>query len=245
MNKTPATITPLRPNRKPWLQAAIVATAAALLVAPLLPTASASLGDTGCFIVQATYADGGQVGKKTGPTCEPATDGVVVPPVVPTPTPTTPTPTPTEPTTPAPTPTAPTTPAPTSPAGETPENPKTPGGSTRWLNAFIEGTVLNGNLGNLTVVLHDNKPSAAQPTEYRLKLTHEDGTVVMVDQAHHYVNVHSITKVERQNWNVPKSAFTKPGRWIVQSVGYYQRPYPHTSQSGWYGLSAGTVYSVR
>lgn len=230
--------------RKPWLQAAIVATVAALLVSPLLPTASASLGESGCFIMQATHPDGTTVGTKTGPSCEPVGDGggsVVVP----TPTPTTPTPTPTEPTTPAPTPTAPTTPAPTSPVGETPENPKTPGGSTRWVNAFIEGTVLNGNLGNLTVVLHDNKPSAAQPAEYRLKLTHEDGTVVMVDQAHHYVNTHSITKVERQNWNVPKSAFTKPGRWIVQSVGYYQRPYPHTSQSGWYGLSAGTVYSVR
>lgn len=155
--------------RKPWLQAAIVATVAALLVSPLLPTASASLGESGCFIMQATHPDGTTVGTKTGPSCEPATDGVVVPPVVPTPTPTTPTPTPTEPTTPAPTPTAPTTPAPTSPVGETPENPKTPGGSSRWMNApIIEGTVLNGNLGNLTVGLHDFKPSAAKPTDYRL-----------------------------------------------------------------------------
>lgn len=85
----------------------------------------------------------------------------------------------------------------------------------------------------------------SEEPDYRLKLTHEDGTVVMVDQAHHSVNVHSITKVERQTWNVPKTAFTKPGRWILQSVGYYQRPYPETSLSGWYGLSTGTVYNVR
>lgn len=76
--------------RKSWLQAAIVATVAMLLVTPMIPSASAGLEDTGCFAVQATNADGGQVGTFHGPGCGPIAEGggsVVVPPVVPTPTP--------------------------------------------------------------------------------------------------------------------------------------------------------------
>lgn len=77
--------------RKYWLQAAIVATVAVLLVTPLIPAASAGLGDTGCFAVEATYTDGGQVGQTHGPGCGPIADGggsVVVPTPTLTPTPT-------------------------------------------------------------------------------------------------------------------------------------------------------------